>query len=218
MADRQLKGVDGMSTLMPDRQLVELLLAGTPYREIVAINERSTGFRVSKAHIANQKPRLMQLYGVVFPRGRRRHELLPWAVRPEHTRHPLVRLLDLEARRRDNLREGTVIHPLGEDVLAELEALRVRLFEDGDLVVHYDAGAVQGFQLVPRRPGIDLDMIRRPTTAELVLARQVAGAPPVRGRRRRERPDLDRTGRAERAGADRTGAGRAGAERTGRVG
>ncbi|MQA94237.1 MAG: hypothetical protein GEV11_06135 [Streptosporangiales bacterium] len=173
---------------MPDRQLVELLLAGTPYREIVAINERSTGFRVSKAHIANQKPRLMQMYGVVFPRGRRRHELLPWAVRPEHTRHPLVRLLDLEARRRDNLREGAVIHPLTDDLLAELQAFRARLLEAGDLVVHYDAGSAGGFQLVPRRPGIDLDLIRRPTTAELVLARRVAGDPPVRGVRRRARP------------------------------
>lgn len=80
--------------------------------------------------------------------------LIPWQVAREHRwAYPLA-MLRVEARRRrgENLRE----------VDAKKLATWKKQIEVHDLVVHYDPDTDQGFFLVPRRTGIDTDLIRMP--------------------------------------------------------
>lgn len=80
--------------------------------------------------------------------------LFPWEVAPEHRWAEQALMLRLEARRR----AGETLVP------AELTNLVrwVQVLNDRDLVVHYDPAVPGGFLYVPRRPGIDLDLIRDP--------------------------------------------------------
>jgi hypothetical protein len=80
--------------------------------------------------------------------------LIPWVIAVEHRWAYPVAMLRAEARRRRG------------DELSPLDAARVSAFianlAEGDLVIHYDSSTVEGFAYVPRRPGIDVDLIRRP--------------------------------------------------------
>lgn len=80
--------------------------------------------------------------------------LIPWEVKYEHRwAYPLA-MLRVEARKRDGFE-------LRASDAERLETFKRRLIEDG-LVVHYDPDTEQGWWLVPRRPGIDKDLIREP--------------------------------------------------------
>jgi hypothetical protein len=80
--------------------------------------------------------------------------LIPWAVNSEHRHSHAVSMLRAEARRR----AGKELTPLMEDMLDTwLRGLR----EDGT-VVHYDPDTDEGWWYVPRREGVDLDLIREP--------------------------------------------------------
>jgi len=81
-------------------------------------------------------------------------QLIPWHVKPEHMADYYVRMLRAEARHRAG-------REVNEADAERLERFRARLLED-DLVVHYDPDLEEGFVLVPRRQGIDLDLIREP--------------------------------------------------------
>ena len=85
----------------------------------------------------------------------RNEALVPWAVRDEHRWAYAAAMLRMEARRR----AGFAIRP--ED-LGRLESWKRQLQEHGDLVVDYDPATEQGFRYAPRRPGVDLDLIREP--------------------------------------------------------
>lgn len=87
-------------------------------------------------------------------RNVRNDDLIPWHVRSEHRwAYPLA-MLRSEAR----LREGVV--------LREMESIRLDGFKRGlkqdDLVIHYDPDTDEGFFYVPRREGVDTDLIRKP--------------------------------------------------------
>jgi hypothetical protein len=81
-------------------------------------------------------------------------DLIPWTVQERHRWAYGMALLRLEAR----TRAGGAISP--SDV-RRLESWRTRLAE-ADLVVHYDPDTEGGFCYVPRRKGVDLDVIREP--------------------------------------------------------
>ncbi|GIG28821.1 hypothetical protein [Cellulomonas marina] len=84
---------------------------------------------------------------------RGRH-LVPWHVLPEHRLSTDLALLHLEAARRD----GATLPP--EDV-RRLATWRHRL-EVADLVLDYDPSTEDGFRYVPRRHGVDVDLVRAP--------------------------------------------------------
>ena len=80
--------------------------------------------------------------------------LIPWAVAEVHRWDYDLALLRMEARRRAG------------SALNRADAVRLAGFlqklADTDMVLHYDPDTVAGFSYVPRRPGIDLDLIREP--------------------------------------------------------
>lgn len=80
--------------------------------------------------------------------------LVPWAVRREHRYNHILHMLRTEARRRGDL-------PVPAGRLEKLEAW-LRNLNEQDAVVHYDPDTEQGWWLVPRRPGVDTDLIRVP--------------------------------------------------------
>lgn len=83
--------------------------------------------------------------------------LIPWAVKPEHRHSHAVSMLRAEARRR----AGKTLTPLMEDML---NVWLVGLQRD-KTVVHYDPDTEEGWWYVPRREGIDTDLIRVPERA-----------------------------------------------------
>jgi hypothetical protein len=80
--------------------------------------------------------------------------LIPWEVKVEHRRLNPIAMLRAAARQR-----------AGEE-LSERDAERLpgwlRTREQTDTVVHYDPDTDEGFWYVPRRPGVDMDLIREP--------------------------------------------------------
>lgn len=81
-------------------------------------------------------------------------DLIPWEVKVEHRwRYPLA-MLRHEARRRAGMAQAA-------DIPEKLEAWKRNLAEE-DVVVHYEPDTEDGFFYVPRRKGIDTDLIRVP--------------------------------------------------------
>lgn len=78
--------------------------------------------------------------------------LIPWEVDPEHRHCHAISMLRAEARRRAGL-------PLTPKAAQNLSAWLSRLQRDGTVVL-YDRAI--GWRYVPRRNGIDLDLIREP--------------------------------------------------------
>jgi hypothetical protein len=93
-------------------------------------------------------------------RNVRDEKLMPWRVKTDHayTEDPI------NLRREARLRAG---EPIGKDpdyqakALAELTSWKERL-RDAGAVVHYDPETEHGWFWVPRREGVDLDLIREP--------------------------------------------------------
>jgi hypothetical protein len=83
--------------------------------------------------------------------------LIPWAVLLEHRKSHIVQMLRTEGRRRAG-------EPIPADRLKKLEGF-LRNLKEQDAVVHYDPETEQGWWLVPRRPGVDEDLIRVPDHA-----------------------------------------------------
>lgn len=80
--------------------------------------------------------------------------LVPWAVKEEHRHGNAIGLLRAEARRRAG-------KPLTPATAETLEVWLSGLAQDGT-VVHYDPDTAEGWWYVPRREGIDEDLIREP--------------------------------------------------------
>jgi len=84
----------------------------------------------------------------------RDRELIPWQVDPQHRHAHAAAMLRAEAHRR----KGRLLSP---KAASSLERWLDRLALDGT-VVHYDRASTSGWSYVPRRDGIDLDLIREP--------------------------------------------------------
>lgn len=91
-----------------------------------------------------------------WPRFHMDHSaLIPWEIEPQHRRLYDHRMLSEESARR----QGRELNPQVEKLL---DSWKRRLEED-DLVVHYDPLTEQGWWHIPRRVGIDTDLIRVPS-------------------------------------------------------
>ena len=80
--------------------------------------------------------------------------LIPWKVKDEHSNGYPLWVLRTESRIRGEFEVGSTR-------LRRLEAWKARMSADG-VVIHYDPDTEQGWFLVPRREGVDLDLIREP--------------------------------------------------------
>lgn len=81
-------------------------------------------------------------------------KLIPWAVKPEHRWDYPIIMLRMVARRRQGFE---LTEQYEHDVNAWLAGM-----EEQGTVVHYDPDTSEGWFYVPRRPGIDKDLIREP--------------------------------------------------------
>lgn len=123
--------------------------AGKSYRWMTEEHER-------KYH---RKPTVAAFQSIVRrmdlpPRSLRNNPLIPWRVRREHQRKWTHSLLRNENRRRSGL-------PVPDTALTELERWKIGL-EKAGAVVDYRPDTEEGYFLVPRRDGIDTDLIRVP--------------------------------------------------------
>lgn len=87
-------------------------------------------------------------------RQTRDSDLIPWLVLEKHRWHYYVVQLRTEARRREG-------KPLKPREIQKLDSFIANLAE-ANAVVHYDPDTEQGFFAVPRREGIDTDLVRVP--------------------------------------------------------
>lgn len=81
-------------------------------------------------------------------------QLIPWVVKLEHRYDYPILMLRKEARRRAGL-------PLPEGQDKEVDAW-LRGMEENGTVLHYDGDTEAGWFYVPRREGVDEDIIREP--------------------------------------------------------
>lgn len=133
---------------MPTAQLRALFNAGLTYDEIAEANERSQGWRPTRAGVAKKFERLN------FPPRHASHtDLIPWRIAPEHSNDRIRYMLYAESRKRQGLE---LTEP--EQILVSL--LHDLLFGRGRfLVVGYDRDI--GFYFTDRTDD-DEDIIRRP--------------------------------------------------------
>lgn len=122
---------------------------GRPYSWMTEEHERKYNVHISPSAWGNMRRR----YGLER-RIVRDDDLIPWAVRPEHRHAYPIALLRLEARQR----AGHPLRPVDEE---RLRGWKERLAETGT-VLHYEPETEQGWFYVPRREGIDTDLIREP--------------------------------------------------------
>lgn len=125
-------------------------LEGRTFRWMAEEHERKYG----------RKPSVAAFQSVIRrrdlpPRSLRKNPLIPWKVRREHQQKWTHTLLRNENRRRNGL-------PVNEAALTELERWKIGL-EKAGAVVDYRRDTEEGYFLVPRREGIDTDLIRVPT-------------------------------------------------------
>lgn len=137
------------AALLPDNKVRRLVREGLGNAEIVRRLEREDHISVSPSAISQFRSRHD------LPAAPGRHDdLIPWRVKREHASLHAAKCLRWESRRRS-----------GEDLpeLAErkLDAFLRRLKEE-DAVVHYEPASAEGWWLVPRREGMDGDIIRNP--------------------------------------------------------
>lgn len=90
-------------------------------------------------------------------------DLIPWFVKEEHRYALPILMLRAEARRR----QGATLDPQSERKLRGFLDQRQRKND----VVHYDPDTEEGWQYVPRREGVDLDLIREPERKTTVKRR-----------------------------------------------
>ena len=130
--------------------------------EVVRWYTEGRAFRwMSEEHdrIYGRKPTVAAFQSIVRrrglpPRSLRKNPLTPWEVRREHQRKWTHTMLRNENRRRNGL-------AVPEAALIELERWKMGL-EKAGAVVDYRPDTEDGYFLVPRRDGVDTDLIRVP--------------------------------------------------------
>jgi hypothetical protein len=138
-----------MSSIQDEAEAVRWLGQGRTYEWMCQEHERRYGVTVAPSAFADLR-RSRGIDRVVVSDG----ELVPWDVDPEHRWCFDLAMLRAEARRR----AGARLRPQDDDLVARW----CRRLHDAGLVVHYDPQTEEGFWYVPRRPGVDLDLVREP--------------------------------------------------------
>ena len=123
---------------------------GREYKWMVQTYLDKYSIETTPAMFSNWRARL----GLNPRMARRDGVLIPWKVEDHHAWLSPMRMLRAEARARTGL-------DLAPDTAVRLEAWRQALKEQGR-VVHYDAETEQGFFYIPKREGVDTDLVRLP--------------------------------------------------------
>lgn len=138
---------------MSTAKLRALFAAGLTYDEIAEANERSTGWRPTRAGVAKKFERLN-----FPPRNASHTDLIPWRIDPEHNKDRIRYMLQAESRKRKGMELSD-----SDRVLVSL--LHDLLFGRGRfLVVGYNKEI--GFYLTDRTDD-DEDIIRMSARREL---------------------------------------------------
>jgi len=139
----------GATKIVNEQEVIRWFEEGRTYQWMVEQYREKYGIDVVPSTFGNfRRRRGLQR------RIQRNDELIPWYVRPEHRWTYPIMMLRAEARRR----AGKELRPSEAE---RLEAWLRRLKEE-DRVVHYDPETEEGFFYVPRRTGVDTDIIRKP--------------------------------------------------------
>lgn len=139
-----------MAKIQDEQEVIRWFREGKTYQWMVEEYERKYNLTIAPSAFGNFRRRRGLDRRIV-----RNDNLIPWHVRSEHRWAYDLAMLRMEGRRR----AGVSIRPAD---LTRLESWKRRLVENGDAVVHYDPDTEDGFFYVPRRPGIDADLIREP--------------------------------------------------------
>jgi|SRR5690606_26281058 len=137
------------SKIQNESEAIRWIEEGKPYGEIIELYRKKYNIETSQSMWATFRRRRGLDTRLV-----RDDELIPWVVKREHRWRFAPTMLRAEAR----LRAGKSI---SDDDRVKLEAFKERLVSD-DRVVHYDPDTEQGWFYVPRRPGVDTDLVRVP--------------------------------------------------------
>lgn len=134
---------------MSTAKLRALFNSGLTYEEIAEANERSTGWKPTRAGVAKKFERLD------FPARKLHHgDLLPWKLAEPHRKDRFRYMLEAEGRKRQG-------RDLSDSDLVLVSLLHDLLFGRGRfLVVGYDPSI--GFYLTERLDS-DSDIVRMPT-------------------------------------------------------
>lgn len=135
-------------------QLIDYAEAEAMLRSGATQQQVADRFGVSQSAVARAIER-GRIKGIEYDRIPSDETGVPWTpVLPQHRGKYLVRMLRAAARRR---RGEVSAAPLE----AQLELFLVKQAAEG-WVVHYDPDTTEGFFRVPRRPGVDLGLVREP--------------------------------------------------------
>lgn len=146
---------------MAAARLRALFSAGLTYDEVAVVNERSEGWRPSRAAVQHK----YQEMGMP-PRRPSNRDLIPWHIAPEHADSLVRKMLGAESRARS--------HRALSDADRKLTArLHEILFGRGTLMV-VDYSPETGFAFVMREDS-DEDIIRQPRSAS-ILKKTLAAA------------------------------------------
>jgi hypothetical protein len=129
--------------------MITWLEEGLTYREIAERHLAEFGVQIAVSTVASFAER-----NGLDGRFVRVSANLPWQIRPEHYHQPIGRYLRWLARRR----AGETISP---ESAGKLDRWLSKV-EAENVVVDYDPESEFGWELVERRPGIDLDVYRKP--------------------------------------------------------
>ena len=137
------------SKIQDEQELLRWFAEGKTYREMKELYLSKYNLDVGTSMFSNFRRRRGLDARIV-----RDETLIPWQVLPQHRYAYPVMNLRHEAR----LRAGEEITPRMQ---AQLDGWK-RNLEADNVVVHYDPETEQGWWYVPRRDGIDTDLIREP--------------------------------------------------------
>lgn len=144
---------------IPDKtELERWMRNGRPYPEILA------EYETRGIHVTSQALSVFRNRRNIAPVKTWNKDLLPWTVKAEHRGSWAAKMLRAEGK----VRRGEPL-PAGR-IKRDLELWKKRMEPGGEfegMVVHYDPELPEGFVYVPRREGVDTDLIREPDVIEL---------------------------------------------------
>lgn len=143
----------GRTKIQDAAEVIRWYNDGWTYQEMVDEYRRKYGIEMSVSGFSDFRARMGLKRRLV-----RSQELIPWRVAEQHRHTYDLSMLRAEARRRAGRKLLN-----GDDRRLERWLGWMR---DNDVVIHYDPDTVDGFFYVPRRPGVDVDIIRKPERVE----------------------------------------------------
>lgn len=135
--------------LQSPQEFTEWWNEGRTYEWIIDQYRKKYHIEITPSAIGNWRARLG-----LERRQQRDLDLIPWKVEDRHRYKHTLAMLRAEGRRRAGA-------PLSDIQKTRLESWLAFMKEE-DAVVHYDPETEEGFFYVPRRPGVDIDLVRQP--------------------------------------------------------